>query len=64
MKDLHLTPERTRNIVEHDVLTAYEREHAAFCSTCNEWLRAFAALAKATGKKITFEVPPAPDISN
>jgi hypothetical protein len=63
MPENHLTPERTIQIVEEANITPAEMEHVKTCASCNGWLRAFAALAVATGKKLEFEIPPDPQLN-
>ena len=56
----HLTPDRVTQIVEENRIDLHELTHVEICATCNDWLRAFAALASNKGHKVTLEVPPEP----
>jgi hypothetical protein len=59
--DNHLTAERVTQIIEDRIIMTLELEHVRTCPNCNGWLRVFAAVASADGKKMEFDIPPAPD---
>jgi hypothetical protein len=54
---LHFTPQHVINIIESDAISPEQLRHARRCENCNSWLRAFAAVASAGGKQITFQIP-------
>ena len=53
----HFTPKTVTAMIESNRLSPDQLQHARSCDNCNEWLRAFAAVASAEGKKIAFEIP-------
>jgi hypothetical protein len=60
MSEGHLNPARAELIVNDGGITPHELNHVKLCSFCNGWLRAFAAVAVAAGKKLNFELPAEP----
>jgi hypothetical protein len=56
----HLTPERAIQIVEENQIGLRELSHVETCSSCNGWLRAFAAVAISKGRKFAIRIPPEP----
>jgi len=56
----HLTADRVTEIIRNDRMAIHELAHVELCANCNGWLRAFAVLQSAHGKKIALEIPGAP----
>jgi hypothetical protein len=59
MTDEHLHPHRGWALIRDDgELTPAEIKHLERCSQCHSWLAKFTSLARKSGFKITFKIPP------
>jgi hypothetical protein len=61
MSDEHLHPHRGWALIRDcGQLTPAEIEHLKTCAACNTWMKKFSNLARESGFKINFEIPPGP----
>jgi hypothetical protein len=51
-------------IRDNGQLTPDEIEHLTTCASCNKWLTRFTKLARDSGFKISFVIPPGPPRKN
>ena len=61
MPEEHLHPHRGWALIrDNGQLTPEEVDHLKSCESCNSWLSKFTNLARESGFKITFTIPPGP----